>query len=158
MLPLPELTVKDMARRLPSLRPPPKVAVSIALLSTACHRWAPTQVTPQELLAEGRVRRLRVTTRDDRIVLHGPEIVTDSLVGVEKVRRAPMFLNAGSYTPEPPRRRRHAVALQDVTRVERRRVDVLATAAVAAAGAGATFVGAVVVACATSGCGPGDAP
>src|SRR5688500_18175085 len=151
MLPLPELTVKGMARRLPSLRPLPKVAVSIALLSTACHRWAPTQVTPQELLAAGRVKSLRVTTRDDRIVLHGPEIVTDSLVGVERVRRAPMFSNARTYTPEPRGGRRHAFALQDVTRVERRRVDVSATVALAAAGAGAAFVAALAVAISATG-------
>ena len=121
------------------------------VLCIACHRWAPGEVTPAELEA-GKVKSVRVTTREGRWVLDRPSMAADSLVGLAMGPAPAMDAGARMYTPRTEQRR--AVAMRDITRVERRRVDVGATAFLAAGGAAATLLGAVIAACASGGCSP----
>ena len=118
--------------------------LSVALfLTVACHRWAPMEVTPAEL-AEGRVKRIRVTTPEGHLVLDRPAMIADSLLGFAKPRADVTGPGTRGHAPEPRLERRYAVAVKDVTRVERRRVDVPATVLTATGTAAA--VGAIVFA------------
>lgn len=116
----------------------------------ACQRWAPGDVTPAEL-DRGQIERLRIATAEGRWVLYRPSVSADSLLGFEK-QRTVVGIDPGArtHTPRLMIEQRRAVAMSDITRIERRRVDVAATVALAAAGAAVGFVAAFAIACAVS--------
>jgi hypothetical protein len=93
--------------------------VLAAWSSSACTHWKVQSAFPEQVVSR-RPQKVRVT-RDDgsRMVLRRPEIVGDTLYGVQRDEQAA----AGSPRP--------AVALTDVSEIAVRRVNVVTTAVLA---------------------------
>ena len=93
--------------------------------------WKTQSVAPERVVGERRRAEVRVTTRDGtRVVLRRPELVGDTLFGVQP--------DAWPRDGRP----RPAVALADVREVAVRRFDAIGTAA---AGLGTLAVAGVIV-------------
>jgi hypothetical protein len=105
--------------------------ITILGLTSACTTWKVQSVTPEALIAEQHPGRIRVTRADrTTIVLRQPELRGDSLSGVIR-------------GPADRAQRRASVALGDVAQVATRKVDPVATGALAL-GSAAVAAGAVV--------------
>ena len=99
--------------------------------SSACMHWKTQSIAPERIVGERRAAKVRVTKLDGtRLVLHQPEIIGETLVGVHP--------DAWPRDGRP----RPAVALADVGEVALRRVDPIGTAAI---GLGTLALAGVVV-------------
>ena len=112
-------------------------AVSLVLIIsqlTACSSWRTQEATPERVLARKSPERVRVTVADSQLVLLGPRVVNDSLLGTAMV---PDGHNRRVATPV-------ALDLRDIQRVQTPGFNTGRTIAVAlgslAVAAGATLV------------------
>jgi hypothetical protein len=112
--------------------------LALALVA-GCQSWRSSNVSPAATLGDKPPTEIRVTTASGRQTVHGPSIAGDSLIGATH----------GASTTAG----RYAVPLQDVQRIEVRRVDAVKTIALLG---GVALTTAAFAAAASSGNGGGS--
>jgi hypothetical protein len=105
-----------------------------AAAAPACTKWQVQSAAPQQLLAENRPEKIRITRTDrSRVILQRPEIINDTLYGVRDDSRLRLDREGN---PASRHGAREAVALPDVVDVALRKTDPVTTGLLVAAGIG----------------------
>ena len=103
----------------------------------SCTKWQVQQVPPRQLLADGRLEKIRVVRNDNvKVVLQRPEIRRDSLYGIRD-ESALRLDKAGRQTSRHGAK--ETMALVDVQNVAVRKTDPVTTGLLVGAGVALGF-------------------
>lgn len=124
----------------------PLAVLLLAAYLSACHYYAtPGAMGPEAYLTQKQPSKVRVTLTDSRqVTLTGPWITSDSIGGIAEAGPTKWDHELGSWVRgvSAP----WAASRQQVTSIEIRRLDPVATTALVVLAAGVVLVGIVVIA------------